>query len=133
MIPFFTTLLSCVFFSLEYGILIGLGSNLIFVLYLSARPAVAVEKQKLQHCDVFVATPCRSMQYPAAEYVRERIMEECSGANSVVVVDGKYIKSIDSTVAKVKPLQYGCERQYTAIFSLIKVQLLSISSPMMTD
>lgn len=95
---------------MEYGILIGLASNLIFVLYLSARPAVAVERQKLQHCDVFIATPCRSMQYPAAEFVRERIMSECNEPNAIVVLNGKYIKSIDSTVAKVsnkKTLEIG--------------------------
>lgn len=101
LIPFFITLFACVFIGLEYGILIGLGSNLIFILYISARPAVTIEKRKLQHCDVFVATPCRSMQYTSAEFVREKIMRECSEPNTVVVLDGKYIKSIDSTVAKV--------------------------------
>lgn len=95
------TLLACVFIGLEYGILIGLASNLLFVLYLSARPAVAVERHKLQQCDVFVASPCRSMQYPAAEFVREKIMKECNEPNTVVVLDLKYVKSIDATVAKV--------------------------------
>lgn len=71
------------------------------MLYLSARPAVAIERNQFANCDVFIASPCRSLQYPSAEFVRERIMKDCNEPNTVVVVDLKYVKSIDSTVAKV--------------------------------
>lgn len=102
MIPFGATLLSCVFIGLEYGILVGLGTNILFVLYTSARPPVRMERLKLPQTEAFLVTPTRSLQYPAAEYVREKIMMECTGENNWVVIEGKYVRSIDATVAKVK-------------------------------
>lgn len=100
LIPFYTTLLACIFLGLEYGILVGLAVNIVFVLYVSARPSIEIEQDLLPQ--VFLVTPSRSLQYPAAEYIREKIMKECNCSDSTVVINGKYVKSIDTTVAKVK-------------------------------
>jgi sodium-independent sulfate anion transporter 11 len=44
LIPAFATFLSCLFIRLELGIVIGIGINVLFLLYASARPSVRVEK-----------------------------------------------------------------------------------------
>lgn len=93
--------MACVFMGLEYGILVGLGTNIVFVLYSSARPPVYIERLKLSDGDIFLVAPSRSLQYPAAEFIREKIMSDCDGTNNVIVVDGKYIRSIDATVGRV--------------------------------
>lgn len=100
MIPLFVTLVSALVLSLEYGILIGLATNMAFLLYASARPPLTIEKSRIHSRDVFVVTPSRSLQYPAAEFIRERVMKECNQEKNVIVIDGKYIRNIDSTVAK---------------------------------
>lgn len=59
------------------------------------------EHVKLSTKDAFVVTLSKSLQFPAAEYIREKIMKECDNLKLVVVVDGKRVGNIDSTVAKV--------------------------------
>lgn len=44
LIPTFATFLLCLIIGVEYGILAGVGINLMFLLYPSARPQVNVEK-----------------------------------------------------------------------------------------
>lgn len=44
LIPMFVTFLFCLIIGVEYGILLGVGTNLIFLLYPSARPTVHVDK-----------------------------------------------------------------------------------------
>lgn len=44
LIPASATFLSCLFIRLELGIVIGIGINVLFLLYASARPSVHVEK-----------------------------------------------------------------------------------------
>lgn len=100
LIPFFVTLFACLFVGLEYGILIGMATSLIFVLYASLRPPVAVV-EKFTDGLIYIVTPSRGLQYPAAEYVRKLVMKKCSYPESTVIVDGKYINSTDATVAKV--------------------------------
>lgn len=101
MIPLLVTLVACLFLGLEYGILIGLAVNIAFVLYSSARPPVSIERNKLPCGDTYIVTPSRSLQYPAAEFVREKIIKHCDRSNSTVIIHGKYIRIIDATVAKV--------------------------------
>lgn len=43
LIPMFTTFGSCLMFGLEIGMLIGITVNLLFILYSSARPSVAMQ------------------------------------------------------------------------------------------
>lgn len=91
----------CLSFSLEYGILIGVAVNIVFVLYSSARPPISIERNKLPCGDAFIVTPSRSLQYPSAEFVREKVIKDCDRFNSTVIIDGKHIRSVDATVAKV--------------------------------
>jgi sodium-independent sulfate anion transporter 11 len=44
LIPTFVTFITCLVIAVEYGILIGVGINLLFLLYPSARPTVHIEK-----------------------------------------------------------------------------------------
>ncbi|GJQ72228.1 hypothetical protein Trydic_g3319 [Trypoxylus dichotomus] len=100
LIPFFVTLLACIFIGLEYGILIGIASNIAFVLYSSLRPPITINEEKYPEGEVFIVTPTRGLQFPAAEYIKERVLKDCNSPNATVVVDGKYINSIDATVAR---------------------------------
>lgn len=44
LIPTFVTFLFCLFIGVEYGIVVGVAINLMFLLYPSARPSINVEK-----------------------------------------------------------------------------------------
>lgn len=86
---------------MEYGIIIGIGTNLLFVLYTTARPPVAIHFEKLSRSEVCIITPSRNLHFPAAEYLNETVMKSCKNEKCVVVIDGKYMSDVDSTVAKV--------------------------------
>lgn len=43
LIPGIFTFVACLVFPLEYGILVGIGINVIFILYHAARPKISLE------------------------------------------------------------------------------------------
>jgi sodium-independent sulfate anion transporter 11 len=100
-IPFLSTLLCCLFFSLEYGILIGIAVNLLFVLYPAARPKITIVKEKISkhQGDIYVITPVDNVYFPAADNLRDKVLN-CEGKNAIVIVDGKYMRTIDITLAR---------------------------------
>ncbi|KAF5284362.1 hypothetical protein FQR65_LT13579 [Abscondita terminalis] len=100
LIPFSVTFVASLLIGLEYGILIGIASNLLFILYSSARPSIEIEREKLAQGDVFIVTPSRSLQFPSAEYLREKVIQGCYYPKTTVVLNGKYINNVDATVAK---------------------------------
>lgn len=101
-IPFLVTLLCCLFWSLEYGILCGVAVNLVFVLYASARPKITISVQKISSIEVGVVHVFSNLKYSSAEYLRSKVIKfvnEQYGRVAVVIVCGQEIFSIDSTVA----------------------------------
>lgn len=48
LLPFAATLLPCIFWNLEYGILCGIAANASFILLRSARPKMRLRLQKVQ-------------------------------------------------------------------------------------
>ncbi|XP_056640553.1 sodium-independent sulfate anion transporter isoform X2 [Diorhabda sublineata] len=97
LIPLTATLVCCLFINLEYGILIGLAVNIVFVLYSSARPKIEIEEiSPLYYLVKFKS----GLHYTSAEYLREYILSMCTSPNSTVIIDGEYIGNIDATVAK---------------------------------
>ena len=47
LIPAFITFFCCLFWALEFGILVGVGIQVFFILYNSARPSIVIETQQV--------------------------------------------------------------------------------------
>uniref|UniRef100_A0A0A9Z2J6 Sodium-independent sulfate anion transporter n=1 Tax=Lygus hesperus TaxID=30085 RepID=A0A0A9Z2J6_LYGHE len=104
LIPAVATFFSCLLIRLELGIVIGISTNVLFLLYASARPSVQVEKQACSWGGEFlVITPDRSLVFPSVEYVRNMICKAGvkQGASSIpVVIDSRHVQGADFTAAK---------------------------------
>ncbi|KAJ8984676.1 hypothetical protein NQ317_015767 [Molorchus minor] len=107
LIPAIATFLSCLFLRLEIGIVIGIGINVVFLLYATARPSVHVEKVTGSYgcdgCDYLLITPDRSLTFPSVEYVRALVSKAGvkQGSSSIpVVIDARHIQGADFTAAK---------------------------------
>lgn len=98
------TLLSSLFLSLEYGILIGISTNLLFVLHAAARPPLKLEKLK-SNCqdEVYSIAPSGTILFPAAEFLRNVILQ-CQEEGALIIFDGQRVDRMDATVAKVKSI-----------------------------
>ncbi|XP_011313714.1 sodium-independent sulfate anion transporter isoform X2 [Fopius arisanus] len=103
LIPAVITFICCLFVNLELGIVIGIGVNLLFLLYASARPSLKViKKMTPSGCEYLLITPDRSLAFPSVEYVRAIISKHGtrSGNNVPVVIDSTHIQAADFTAAK---------------------------------
>ncbi|KAH8338368.1 hypothetical protein KR059_001622 [Drosophila kikkawai] len=104
-LPFLVTVLCCVFWTLEYGMVVGIVFNALFLLYKSMKPQCSLEVQKFNGIEVTMADLKGSVDYAAAEYLKTTIMSHVtarngdSGTCSLVVIRGHEIASIDTTVA----------------------------------
>lgn len=104
LIPAVATFLTCLFYRLEMGILVGIGTNVLFLLYASARPSVQVEKHKSEWgIEYLIITPDRSLVFPSVEYVRSLVSKAGvkQGSSSIpVVIDSRHVHGADFTAAK---------------------------------
>lgn len=112
------TLVVCLVFSLEYGILIGVGVNLLFVIYASSRPQIRMDKLTVGSHKVLLVEPDRSLPFSAAEYLKLKIMKKSLDLPevSIVVLSGRYVKAIDVTLAEVSQSSYCRCRSNSNIF-----------------
>ena len=106
LIPAFATFLCCLFWALEFGILVGVGVQIVFILYNAARPDIDVNVRDL-HDDVRTkflwVSPDRALTFPAINYVRSVISKAATTraeSTMPVVVDCSHISSADFTAAK---------------------------------
>ncbi|KAH8402665.1 hypothetical protein KR215_004389, partial [Drosophila sulfurigaster] len=105
MLPFLATALSCLFWSLEYGMLVGIVVNALFILKKSMTPQFQLETQKHNGIELCLAELKGSVDYTAAEYLKITIVTHVTerhmgnGNVSLVIIKGAEINSIDATVA----------------------------------
>ena len=109
LVPFLATLMSSLFISLEYGIIIGIGTHLSIVLYRTARPLIRLQEITLNYEEVLLIT-LPNIYFPGADYLRNVILK-CEKA-PLVILDGKFVHYFDVTVVKVNlitklQLSYG--------------------------
>ncbi|KAG5888753.1 hypothetical protein JTB14_021500 [Gonioctena quinquepunctata] len=97
LIPLTVTLVCCLLINLESGILIGIATNIVFVLYSSARPKIEIEELS---GDTYLVKIKSGLHFTASEFMRERILQNCTEEKTTVIVDGEYMGNIDATVAK---------------------------------
>ncbi|KDR24301.1 sodium-independent sulfate anion transporter-like isoform X2 [Zootermopsis nevadensis] len=132
LIPAFATFLSCLFIRLELGIVIGIGINVLFLLYASARPSVRVEKAlSSSGCEYLLITPDRSLVFPSVEYVRNVVSKAGmkQGSSYVpVVIDSRHIQGADFTAAKgIKSLiEDFVKRNQPILFYNLKPSIVEI-------
>ncbi|XP_011502218.1 PREDICTED: sodium-independent sulfate anion transporter [Ceratosolen solmsi marchali] len=104
LIPMFATFLLCLVIGVEYGIVAGVGINLIFLLYPSARPQVHVEKYFTDSgAEYLMVTPGNSLYFPAVDFIKQSVGNAgiTEGSSQVpVVVDCRYVLGADFTAAK---------------------------------
>ncbi|XP_066584425.1 sodium-independent sulfate anion transporter-like isoform X2 [Prorops nasuta] len=94
------TLIACVFLGLEVGIAIGIALSLLSLLYFTARPAVETNVEQSNETTVIRLVPKEALTFPAAEYLRARIMRLTERNLNNVILDCSSLKRIDVTVAK---------------------------------
>lgn len=131
LIPAITTFLCCLFIRLELGIVIGIGINLLFLLYASARPTLRVHKAtSISGCEYLVITPDRSLVFPSVEYVRAVISKQGlrEGTAVPVVIDSTHIQAADFTAARgIKTLiEDFSKRGQPLIFHNLKPSVIEI-------
>ncbi|XP_020817539.1 sodium-independent sulfate anion transporter [Drosophila serrata] len=100
--PFTVTLITCMFWSLEYGILCGIAANMVYILYSSARPQVDINLVKVNGHEVGLVDVKQKLDYASAEYLKEKVvrfLNHQNGETQLVVIRGEEINSIDYTVA----------------------------------
>lgn len=104
LIPAFATFLLCLTLGVEYGILVGVGVNIILLLYPSARPSLHVEKSKTSSGgEYLLVIPDNSLYFPAVDFMRAsvgRVGVKQGSSQLPVVVDCRYILGADFTAAK---------------------------------
>lgn len=104
MVPLLITFLACIFMGLEYGILIGVLINVLFVLYTTARPKIGITVQMVFNQYVLIVVPDQSLVFSAAEHTKDKILRHVDRNSEnvdIIVIDGNYVQFIDVTVAKV--------------------------------
>lgn len=77
--------------------------NLLSILYTTSRPNTVVRLINVCNKDILLITPQQSLLYSAAEYFRLTILESSLSygeSTNFIIVNGEFINSIDSTVAK---------------------------------
>jgi len=104
LIPAFVTFFCCLFWALEFGILVGVGIQVFFILYNSARPSIVIETQQLHpspESEYIWVSPDRALIFPSTNYVRNIINKAAVKRRDIpVVLDCTHISSADFTTAK---------------------------------
>lgn len=102
LIPLFMSFFACLFFGIEFGMIAGICTNLMFLLYKSARPSVKLQCCNINNEEFLIVTPTQNLSFPASEYIRDLIINTCVRKNitNPVIILGTHIYNIDSSVAK---------------------------------
>lgn len=88
------------YLGLDFGIIIGVFVNILFILSSTARPKLESEIVDTDDGEVLLITPDQSIFFSAADYMRVRTLKLAKKAGSkvsVVLIDGSQIKHIDAT------------------------------------
>ncbi|XP_022908679.2 sodium-independent sulfate anion transporter isoform X1 [Onthophagus taurus] len=102
LLPGMATFIACLLLPLEYGILIGVGLNLVFILYHAARPKILVERSTSRNgIDYLMLTPDRCLIFPSVDYVRRLVTKHSIRQGVPVVIDCSHIYGADFTAAQV--------------------------------
>lgn len=130
LLPGLSTFFACLILPLEIGILVGVGVNILFILYHAARPKISTEilSTSAGH-EYLMITPDRCLMFPSVDYVRNLVTKQSLRSNvPVVVIDASHIFGADFTAAKVieSLLKDFATRRQLLFFYNLKPSICSI-------
>ncbi|KAL7017540.1 hypothetical protein ACKWTF_010418 [Chironomus riparius] len=103
-IPFLATFLVSLWLGLEFGIIAGVFINMIMMLYISSRPLIDYEIEKVNDTDILIVTLDQSLNYLSAEYfktaVEKKVIAEYPSVDHVFINGMSINYSVDVTVVK---------------------------------
>lgn len=129
MVPGLGTFIACLVLPLEMGILIGVGINVIFILYHAARPKLSTETLTSPGGNEYLMiTPDRCIIFPSVDYVRNLVNKESRRSNVPVVIDASHIYGADFTAATVMEslLKDFAARQQLLFFYNLKPSICTL-------
>ncbi|XP_055617352.1 sodium-independent sulfate anion transporter-like isoform X3 [Toxorhynchites rutilus septentrionalis] len=102
LVPGIAAFIACLALPIEYGILVGIGLNILFILYHAARPKIHMD-QLITPCGIkyLMLTPDRSLIFPSSDFVRNLINKHGLKNQTPVVIDCTHIYGADFTAAQV--------------------------------
>lgn len=112
-LPFIATFVACLVLGMELGILVGVVSDILLLLYYTARPNIIIEKIDLDRYNSYIKiSPASSLLFPSGEYIRNKIMKydiQFAKEEKTVVIDCSKVSKTDFTAAKVRILKQSRE------------------------
>ncbi|RXG72094.1 Sodium-independent sulfate anion transporter [Armadillidium vulgare] len=127
LVPLLVTFFGCLFIGIEWGILLGIGVNLMIMLFKMATPTVRVEHATFQRSNFpyILVTPNNGMIYPNAMHIKTAILKAgLKEGNGIfpVVVDCSYIVDFDYTSCKglAGAMDVFIKREQPLIFSKLE-------------
>jgi len=123
LIPGLAAFIACLVLPLEIGILVGIGLNILFILYHASRPKIHMEKAITPNKGIkyLLLTPDRCLIFPSVDYVRNLINKQGLRTQVPVVIDCTHIYGADFTAAKVVETlvkDFNTRRQPIIFFNL---------------
>ncbi|XP_059610352.1 sodium-independent sulfate anion transporter-like isoform X2 [Phlebotomus argentipes] len=102
LIPGLGTFIACLSLPLEMGILVGVGLNMVFILYHAARPKISAETLVSPGgTQYLIITPDRCLIFPSVDYVRNLVTKHSRKQNLPIVIDCSHVYGADYTAAMV--------------------------------
>ncbi|XP_053970199.1 sodium-independent sulfate anion transporter-like [Anastrepha ludens] len=102
LIPGLGAFIACIVLPIQMGILVGIGINIVFILYSAARPKLRMENLSTSNGIRYIMlTPDRCLIFPSVEFVRNVINKHGRTSTLPVVINCTYIYGADFTAAKV--------------------------------
>ncbi|XP_050432121.1 sodium-independent sulfate anion transporter-like [Adelges cooleyi] len=102
LIPGLSTFVACLLLPLEIGVLVGIGLNLMSILYHAARPKISIQIHNSRAgVKYLMLTPDRCLVFPSADYVRNLVTKHSLKRDMPVVIDCSHVYGADFTAAKV--------------------------------
>lgn len=97
-----STLVVCLYYGVEIGLLLGVLANLAHLIYLWARPSIAIDKCKNERGEYIVVTPDLGLFYPAIDHLNSIISKTVvkNSSSLPIAINCCYFKGVDYSVLK---------------------------------
>ncbi|XP_076275104.1 sodium-independent sulfate anion transporter-like isoform X1 [Rhynchophorus ferrugineus] len=131
------TFVCCLIIGVEYGILIGVAINIMFLLYPSARPGVHMDKcMTPRGKEYIIITPGNALYFPAMDFIKTSVARAgVSSKHLPVVIDCQFILGADFTAAKgiAALINEFSSRKQPLYFLNARMEVVSVFRGVMSD